>query len=173
MVTTALATASLAPAAIRLRSYAEDPAWQRAWLNLEPENWRSLAIVPTGDLCALDVVHGLASVAWQQRGTPLVIADLRQIALQSLAAARAELRRRSAGGERIIIAVNSLETNPTTASLVREVDKAVLCVYLGHTSRSQVKNAIRELGAQRCLGSIVVRSNGLPPVAKGSSKITK
>ncbi|HEY5961524.1 MAG TPA: hypothetical protein VIV60_33425 [Polyangiaceae bacterium] len=156
-MTTALASTSLVPDAIRLRSYAEDPAWQRTWLNLESENWRSLAIVPTGELSSLDLVHGLASVAWQQRGTPLIIADLRKIALPSLAAARGELRRRATSGERLLVAVHSLEKNPTTASLVREVDKAVLCVYLGHTSRSDVKNAIRELGAQRCLGTILVR----------------
>jgi hypothetical protein len=158
MVTT-LATNS-ERAELNLRSCADDPVWQRTWLNLEDENWRSLAVVPTGDRSSLDLVHGLASVAWQQRGTPLVVADLREIGLPALAAARTELRRRAENGERMLIAVSSFERNPTTAALVREADKVIICVYLGHTMRAHVREAIRELGPQRCLGTIILRGNG-------------
>jgi hypothetical protein len=126
------------------------------WLSLEAENWRSLAVLPMGDLSSLELVHGLASVAWQQRGTPLVIADLREIRLSTLAAARDELRNRVNGGERVLIAVCSLEKSPTTATLLREVDKTVFCVHAGHTLRAHVRNAIRVVGEQRCLGSILV-----------------
>jgi hypothetical protein len=140
----------------RLVAYAEDPAWQRAWLNIEAESWRSLAVIPTGDLSSLDLVHGLAAIAWQQRGTPLIVADLQSIGIPALVAARSELRRRIDGGDRILIATQSFEKNPTAATIAREADKALLCVYMGHSVRSHVRNAIRELGTKRCLGTIIV-----------------
>lgn len=158
MVFTMVTTLAKCPEseAIRLRCCAEDPAWQRAWLSLESENWRSLAVLPTGEHSSLDLVHGLASVAWQQRSMPLVIADLREVKLSALAAARDELRRRVSAGERVLIAVHSLERNPTTATLLRDADKTVLCVYVGHSLRSHVRNAVRAVGTQRCLGTILV-----------------
>ena len=142
-----------------LKSYADDPEWQRTWLNLETEDWRSLAVVPTGEECSLELVHALASVAWQQTGASLIVADMRAVALRSLAAVKSELRRRTERGERMLVALRSLDKNPTTATLVRELDKAVICVYLEHSSRADVQKTVRELGPQRCLGSIVVRSN--------------
>lgn len=142
--------------ALRLVGCANDPAWQRAWLSLESEEWRSLAVLPTGEYSSLDLVHGLASVAWQQRGTPLVIADLRDIRLSALASAKEELRRRISTGERVLIAVHSIEKNPTTEPLLREADKTVLCIHAGRTIRAHVRSAIRVIGQQRCLGAILV-----------------
>jgi hypothetical protein len=153
---------SSSPAALvrverNLDVYANDPAWQRIWLNLESENWRSLAVVPTGDLSSARLVHGLAAVAWQQRGTCVIVADLRTVGVPALAAARAELRRRVDDGERILIATQSLEKSPTAVAIAREADKAVLCVALGKTPSAQVRSAIREIGAQQYLGVIVIR----------------
>jgi hypothetical protein len=142
---------------LELRS--SDPQWQRVWLALESENWRTLAVLPTGGLSALDLVHGLASVAWQQRGNPVIVADLRTIKLAALAAARAELRRRAEGGQRILIAVRSLDESPTSATLARDADKAILCVHQGETLMAHVKKAVKELGAARYLGAILIRSS--------------
>jgi hypothetical protein len=144
----------------RIVAYAEDPSWQRTWLSIEAEPWRSLAVIPTGDLSSLDLVHGLAAISWQQRGMPLVVANLQSIRLSALAATREELRRRMNAGDRILIAAESFDRNPTMATIAREADKAVVCVYLGHSSRTHVRNAIRELGEQRCLGTIIVKANG-------------
>ena len=153
-------THALAKVDGQLGKFAEDPLWQRLWLNLESQSWRSLAVMPVGDASSIDLVHALAAVAWQQRGTPVIVADLRSIGLPALASARGELRRRVQNGERVLIGMNSLDTNPTSATIAREADKALLCVILGQTMRSQVRNAVRELGAQRCLGSILIRIKG-------------
>jgi hypothetical protein len=159
--------------AVRLVRCANDPAWQRAWLSLEAEDWRSLTVLPTGELSSLDLVHGLASVAWQQRGTPLVIADLREIRLASLAAAKAELRRHIVSGERVLIAVHSVDKNPTTEPLLKESDKTVLCIHKGLTKMSHVKNAVRVVGAQRCLGAILFDSTGIVETTKSVVVNTK
>lgn len=144
----------------RLVTYSRDPSWQRAWLNIEAADWRSIAFIPAGDFSSLDLVHGLAAVGWQQRGTPLVVADLRSIGLAALAAARTEIRRRVDNGDRLLISVAALDRNPLSATLAREADKAILCVSLGHSARAQLKEAVRELGVQRCLGAIMIRANG-------------
>jgi len=151
-------TTALARAEQQLELYADDPAWQKLWLSLESETWRSLAIIPAGGLSSIDLVHGLAAVAWHRRGTPVIVADLRTIGLPALDSAREELRRRVENGERILIVTQALNKSATTATIAREADKVLLCVYLGHTSRSEVKDAVRELGAQRYLGSIVIRA---------------
>ena len=151
---------ALAKVEDRLTRFAADPTWQRLWLSLESQNWRSLAIVPAGETSSIDLVHALAAVAWHQRSTSVIVADLRTIGLPTLATAREELRRRVGGGDRVLIGMNSLEVNPTSATIARDADKAVLCVFLGRTSRAQLRDTVRELGIQRCLGSIVIRTNG-------------
>ena len=147
---------ALAKVERQLSIFAEDPNWQRVWLNLESQNWRSLAIVPAGQRSSIDLVHALAAVAWHQRSTPVIVADLRSLNLPGLDAARIEIRRRVECGERVLISTNSIDRNPTSAAVAREADKVVLCVYMGLTLRSQVKKTIQALGAQRCLGSILI-----------------
>lgn len=135
----------------------EDSTWQRLWLNLESQSWRSLAVIPAGDSSSIEVVHALATVAWHQPGTAVIVADFRTIGLPALTAARQELRRRIDTGERVLIGMNSLEINPTAATIARDADKVLVCVTLGRTLRAQVRNAVREIGVQRCLGSILLR----------------
>jgi len=132
------------------------PDWQRIWLTLESESWRSLVVLPTGDLSSIELVRGLAAVAWQQRGTRIIVADLRSIAIAALSAARQELRRHVESGDRVMIATQSLDASPTTATIAREADRALLCVHLNKASLGQVRKAIKELGKQRYLGAIAI-----------------
>jgi hypothetical protein len=151
---------AIVPIKQHLSRYFRDPTWQRAWLELEPVAWRSLAVIPTGDFSSLDVVHGLAAVAWQQRGTPLVVADIQTIELGVLSAVREELRRRILGGERVLIASRSLSESPAAATIAREADGVILCVSLGGTKRKAIASAIRELGKQRIVGTLTLQPVG-------------
>lgn len=141
----------------RLALFRKRPDWQRLWLTLEAERWKSLAIIPTGDLSSMELVQGLAAVAWQERGAKIIVADLRTVALPALAAARSELRRRVDAGERVMIATQSLDASPTTATIAREADKALLCVHLQSALASHVRAAVTELGRQRFLGAVMVK----------------
>jgi hypothetical protein len=151
---------ALARVELKLEVYADDPHWQRVWLTLEPRGWRSLVVIPTADMSSLDLVHGLASVAWQQRCNSIIVADLRTITLAALPAVRTETRNRVESGHRILMAVRSLDESPISATLARDADKAVLCVYPGRTMVAQVRHAVKELGPQRYLGAIVVQRSG-------------
>ncbi len=140
--------------------YAQDPTWQRTWVEIEALAWRSLAVIPTYVGSSIDTVHGLAEVAWQQRGHSVVVADIRTIALPVMSAIRDELRRRMSSGERILIASRSLRERPAAATIAREADGVILCVALGKATRRSVAEAIREIGKNRIVGTISLRSSG-------------
>ena len=139
--------------------YTLERAWQRTWLAIEAAAWRSLAVIPTHEGSSLEIVHGLAAVAWQQRGHSVVVADIRAISMPALSAVRHELRHRAANGERILIVARSLAENPVAATIAREADGVVLCVILGRTKRKSVAEAIQEIGKDRIIGTISLRFN--------------
>jgi len=151
-------------AIVRVKSdigrYTLEPTWQRAWLELEAMAWRSLALIPTDEGSSIDVVHGLATVAWQQRGHSVVVADIRTISLPALSAVRDELRHRIASGERVLIASRSLRENPVAATIAREADGVVLCIAMGKTRSKTVTRAIEEIGKNRIIGTISLKSGG-------------
>jgi hypothetical protein len=140
--------------------YVQDPTWQRAWLEIEPIAWRSIAVIPVSEGSSLAAVHGLAEVAWQQRGHSVVVADIGSITLPMLSAIRDELRYRVARGERILIAARSVFESPATATIAREADGVVLCVELGKTKRKSVADTIKQIGKNRIIGTISLRPSG-------------
>ena len=139
--------------------YAHDPTWQRTWVEIEAISWRSLALIPTDEGSSIDAVHGLAEVAWQQRGHSVVVADIRTIALPVLSAIRDELRRRILSGERVLIASRSLRERPVAATIAREADGVILCVAMGRATRKSVAEAIGEIGKNRIIGTISLKSS--------------
>lgn len=141
-----------------LEFFAHDPMWQRLWLTLESEKWQTLAVIPIGTVSSIFLVQGLAAVAWRQRSTRVIVADLRSIGLTELTATRAELRRRIDGGERVLMAMEGVERSAVATTIAREADKALLCVPLESSTRAQLKSTLRSLGAQRCLGAIAIRT---------------
>jgi hypothetical protein len=139
--------------------YAREPAWLRTWLAIEAMTWRSLALIPTYEGSSLDAVHGLAAVAWEQRGPSVIVADIRTISLSALASVREEIRKRTAKGERLLIASRSLGEDPIAATIAREADAVVLCIAMGKTKRKSVAEIIEEIGKDRILGTISLRLN--------------
>ena len=138
--------------------YSQDPNWQRTWLEMEAIGWRSIAVIPTDETSSLDAVHALAAIAWQQRSHVVVVADIRTIGLPVLSAVRTELRRRISSGERVLIATGSLLQSPAAATIAREADGAVICITLGKSRRKSVDSIIKEIGRNRIIGSITLKS---------------
>ncbi len=148
---------AIVPDKQHISRYAQDPTWQRTWVEIEPIDWRSLALIPTDEGSSLDAVHGLAEVAWQQRGHSVVVADIQTIALPVLSAIRDELRRRISNGDRVLIASRSLRERPVAATIAREADGVILCVTLGKATRRSVAEAIGEIGKNRIIGTISLK----------------
>ena len=153
----------------KLDHFANDPQWQRIWLAIQAEKWRSLAVIPAdATLPTIEVVHALAAVACQQRGSPLVVADLRSVDLPILDAVRAEVEARTAAAP-ILMAVPAFDESPVALAIARAADKAVLCVGLGTTLASQARKTIQQLGHDRFLGTVTLRlkRTGARPSAWG------
>ncbi len=148
---------AIVPIEPHISRYAQDPTWQRTWVEIEAMDWHSVALIPTDEGSSLDAVHGLAEVAWQQRGHSVVVADIQTIALPVLSAIRDELRRRISSGDRVLIASRSLRERPVAATIAREADGVILCVALGRTTRKSVAYAIGEIGKNRILGTISLK----------------
>jgi hypothetical protein len=141
----------------RLTVCANDTHWQRVWLSVRDVPWRSLAVLSVDSaLSTLDVVHGLAAVAWFQCGTSVVVADLRSAVLNVVSSVQDELRQRMQNGEQVLMALGALDDSPASLAIARDADKVLLCVALGKTKTGRIRDAVQRVGKQRFLGTVLV-----------------
>src|SRR5687767_8850924 len=76
--------------------------WQRLWLNVEQQRWRTLALVPAGanvplDL-TLDAAVALARTGMSRHGRQIHVADATRVGFQDLGDFVEQLRDTLAGG---------------------------------------------------------------------------
>jgi hypothetical protein len=152
-----------------LREFWNDPQWQKIWLAIQGKEWRSLAILPANrGFSTLEIARALVDVGWQHRGLPIGLADLRNVTLPYVDTVIDEVRAHVYRGERVLIALRSVFENPAAIAVGQSADAAVLCVSLGDTKIANAEDTIAQVGQERFLGSIVVRSEptrGLAAIA--------
>jgi hypothetical protein len=138
-----------------------DPEWQRLWLAVESRPWRSLSLVPAGEGASpdftLNVAVALSRTGMVHLGSPIQVADATRVPLNQLTGFIEEVRRCTSGGDRLLVALPSIETSPITASIVQSTDAAVLCVLAERMTTSQAKRTVKLIGASRFLGSAIFR----------------
>jgi hypothetical protein len=143
-----------------------DPDWQSLWLTLDRSPWRTLALIPAGDGGASDLTLTMAVMlsrtGMSHVGAPILVADGRQVPLNQLNGFLADVRTCCEGGERVIIALSALGENPTTVSMAKAADAAVLCVLLNRMRNSDARKTIKLVGASKFLGSVIIRPDGTP-----------
>jgi hypothetical protein len=153
----------------QLREAWNDPRWQKIWLAIQAKEWRSLAIVPgSRGVSTLEVAQILVDVGWQHRGLPIGLADLRNITLPYIDAVIDEVRNHVYNGERVLIALRSVFENPATVPIAQWADGALLCVSLGSTKITGASQTLEQVGKDRFLGSVIVRSGHGSHLAVGS-----
>jgi hypothetical protein len=158
---TSLVLASPGPISLR-----DDIRMQQLWLATQRREWRSLAVLAAGKtLPTLEVAELIAQLAWRYRGEPSNVCDLRDLSLRLVDYQLREVRAQIDAGGRVIIALRSIFENPTAASVARKADAVVLCVILGETEIKGAEQTIAEVGRDRVLGSIILRTAaaGGPP----------
>jgi hypothetical protein len=149
-----------------LGKYGMDPQWQRVWLATQEADWRSLAILPSDpSLSIWEVAQALLDVGWQHRGTPIAIADLRNVSLAYIDPLLAEIRRRTAEGETVLVALSSIDQSPAALHIARAADRALLCVRLGSSRLGLAERTVEQVGKDRFLGTLVVRRAEDHPLA--------
>ena len=136
-----------------------DPEWQRLWLAIESQPWRSLALIPASDGAALEfsliVAVTLSRTGMIHLGRPLQVADATQVPLDQLVRFLNEVRRCTNDGERLLVALPPIGNSPITTSIAQTVDAAVLCVLLDKMSFAQGKKTVKQVGQARFLGSAI------------------
>lgn len=140
-----------------------DPDWQRLWLTLDHMPWRTLALVPAGaggppDL-TLTLAVTLSRTGMSHVGAPILVADGTQVPLNQLNPFLADVRACCDGGERVIIALSAVSENPTTAAMAKAADAAVMCIMLGRMGSSEANQAIKAIGSNKFVGSVIIRSD--------------
>ncbi|HEY0467195.1 MAG TPA: hypothetical protein VGC79_23505 [Polyangiaceae bacterium] len=136
-----------------------DPEWQRLWLAIESQPWRSLALVPASQGAALEfsliVAVTLSRTGMIHLGRPLQVADATQVPLDQLVRFLSEVRRCTNDGERLLVALPPIGNSPITTSIAQTVDAALLCVLMGKMSFGQGKKTVQQVGHSRFLGSAI------------------
>jgi hypothetical protein len=131
---------------------------QNLWLALQKKSWRVLAVVPAmRQIASLDVASAIAEVAWQYRGEPTVVLDLRDITLRLVDYHKKEIEEHVKKGEYVIVALASINQNPTSIALAKSADSAVLVVRVGETPMKASVRAVEEIGHDKFVGTIISR----------------
>jgi hypothetical protein len=158
------------------RNAFDEVRFQKLWLATQKRHWRSLAIIGASEAMeTLEVADMLAKIAWWYRGEPSCVIDLRDASLRLVEFQVQELMSQVQAGQRVIVALRSTIENPTAVPLARAADAVILCVKLGETALKVAEKTIDEIGRDRVLGCIVVKTpehKALPaaPAKNGGGK---
>jgi hypothetical protein len=147
-----------------------DPDWQRLWLTLDRLRWRTLVLITAGDGAppdtSLNMAVTLSRTGMSHVGAPILVADGRQVPLNQLTGFLEDVRTCRDGGERVIIALSALGENPTSVSIAKAADAAVLCVALDCMRSSDARKTIKAVGAHKFVGSVIIRLDRDKPSTK-------
>lgn len=139
--------------------------WQRLWLAVQARPWTSLALVPasTGAPAHFPVLVAviLSRTGMVHLGSPIQVADATKVPLAQLTGFIEEVKRITAAGERILVALPPASENPVTAAIAKAVDYALLCVLVEKMAWTEARRTVAEIGASRFLGSAIFHPHQL------------
>ncbi|MEO7331756.1 MAG: hypothetical protein ABI193_24485 [Minicystis sp.] len=144
------------PPAAGAWSFAEG---QRIWLLTQGRPWQTLAIVPVDDgVSTYEVASRIAALGHEQ-GECIGLADLRDVQLNRVAAFLEVTRLLVSRGRRVVCAMSSIKDNLATIPLARASDGVILCLSLGKTLIASTEETIAEVGQERLVGSMLLRTS--------------
>jgi hypothetical protein len=131
--------------------------WQRLWMNVGQQRWRTLALVPAGanvplDL-TLDAAVALARTGMAQHGQQIHVADATRVGFDDVTEFIEQLRDTLSGGP-AILALAPASYSPVTVQLAQSADLSLLCVVLKSMRLSEARRTVDEIGRQHFLGAI-------------------
>jgi hypothetical protein len=148
---------------------------QMLWLGLQQRSWRSLAVMAAGEgIETLTVADTLAKIAWAYTGQPSCVFDMRDLNLRLLEHQIRDMAAQLQGGERVFVALRSINENPTAVPLAMAADAVVLCIELGRTDIKAAQRTLAAIGREKFLGTLLVPAmpkerapDGAPPPPPG------
>lgn len=134
------------------------PEWQQLWLALQNEDWRTLALIPSGDMPSgftLEVAVSLVHTGSVHLGAPIRIADATDVSLGHLRQFVEELKALRESGDRVLVALGPVKAAATTVAIAQASDRALLCVPLEVSKVKDARSTIKSVGAKHFVGSAV------------------
>jgi hypothetical protein len=143
---------------------------QTLWYATQRRPWRRLALVPAhagGSVLAL--AYALAEVGGAGRPSrPRVVsaegAGLAEVAdlvmeFEGAAALEADapVPQRPLSTERVLVALDSIVSNPMVTAVALSCDAALLCLELGVSDLKSARRTIDQIGRERFVGSVLTR----------------
>jgi hypothetical protein len=101
----------------------------------------------------------LARTGMIHLGGPIQVADATKVPLAYLTQFMEEVRRCTASGDIVLIALAPLAKTPVTLSIAQSADAAVLCVLIEHMASAQAKETVSQIGSNRFVGSVILRND--------------
>ena len=133
--------------------------WQRLWLAVKEQPWRSLALVPAGVGAPVDTtVHigmALARTGMRHIGSLIQVADATDLRLEEVSEFTAQVREGAETGL-VIVALAPVHLNPVTVTLAQSADCAVLCVLLNQMRLADAKHTMDEIGHSHFVGAVTL-----------------
>jgi hypothetical protein len=133
-----------------------DPIIQRIWVRSQMSAWTTLAIIGTSERMpegTMSIARGLARVAAESGGA-LGLIDGRSLELKHLAQVQARLR--STVARQTVVVLPLPKDNPVTVSVAQVCDAAIMCVFIGETSKVVAQQSVEQIGRERFLGSVIL-----------------
>jgi hypothetical protein len=131
--------------------------WQRLWLSVEQQRWRTLALVPAGanvplDL-TLDAAVALARTGMARHGRQIHVADATRVGFEDLSDFVDQLGETLQGGP-TILALAPATYSPVTVQLAQSADLSLLCVVLRSMRVAEARRTVDEIGHEHFLGAV-------------------
>ena len=131
--------------------------YQNLWFQLRTWTWRSIAVLPMESTSELDLAEQLVVIGVANTHRRMTLISAEGVTLRETDALIAAIRAAEDRGDLVVVCVDSVDSNPATAPIVRAVNGVVLCVRLERSSKRALNHAMRLVGRRRILG-VVTRS---------------
>jgi hypothetical protein len=131
--------------------------WPPVWFSLVQHEWTSIVLVPARPgMSTLGVARALAAAGRLYEERTVCCLEAEHVPPTAVRKVIADLRDRSATGERTVVAVSSPLDDHGAVPIARAADAAVLVVPLGEAGLAEAKKTIAAIGAGSFIGAITV-----------------
>lgn len=141
------------------RSGASQHTLLQLWaLANQRQRWSSLVLVPAHPGgSGRQAAAALLEVGSKQSATPVRFLNAEGLELGKAAHLVRELEAYVAQGDRVVVLLDSVLSNPVGLEVALAVERALLCVTLGDSDFSSARRTVELVGKERFLGSVTLQ----------------
>ncbi|HEX8433576.1 hypothetical protein [Archangium sp.] len=120
--------------------------------------WSSLVVVPShGGGSGLQTAHAILEVGNRQGTTPIHFLDAEGLELGSAQHVVSEMLAYVEQGDRVVVLIDSVVSNPVGLEVALAAERALLCVTLGDSDYSSARRTLDLIGKERFVGSVTLQ----------------